>query len=69
MTASMPVMQGPDPRIEGNIPPSLSPLERYGTEEDISGLILYLVSRAGGYVDGCVQVTDGGRLAQVPATY
>lgn len=68
MTESI-LPQGKDPCVEGNVPTSLSPLGRYGSEEDMAGLILYLVSRAGTYVDGCVQVADGGRLAQIPSTY
>jgi len=45
------------------------PSERSGSEEDIAGTILYLVSRAGGYVNGSVLLLDGGKLAVVPATY
>jgi NAD(P)-dependent dehydrogenase (short-subunit alcohol dehydrogenase family) len=45
------------------------PLQRAGTEEDMAGLILYLTSRAGGYVTGTVLLTDGGRLSVNPAVY
>lgn len=45
------------------------PMQRVGTEEDMAGLILYLVSRAGAYVTGTVMLSDGGRLATRPSTY
>jgi NAD(P)-dependent dehydrogenase (short-subunit alcohol dehydrogenase family) len=45
------------------------PAGRQGNFEEISGTILYLVGKAGGYVNGNVQVVDGGRLGQMPATY
>jgi THO complex subunit 3 len=31
--------------------------------------VLYLVGRGGAYVNGCVQVTDGGRMGVFPAVY
>ena len=45
------------------------PLGRAGTANDMAGLILFLASRAGSYVDGAVQLTDGGRLSLFPSTY
>lgn len=69
MTASFPFMEGPDPRVEGGMDAKLVPLARTGTEEDMGGLALFLMSRAGAYVDGCVHVTDGGRIGVQPATY
>ena len=67
MTASMPINQGvPNSRIEGSIPVKACPLGRSGTEEEIGGLILFLSSRAGSYVDGCVHVmVSKGRLDMV----
>jgi NAD(P)-dependent dehydrogenase (short-subunit alcohol dehydrogenase family) len=50
-------------------PKSVVPEERPGDEEDIAGAILFLVSRAGAYINGNVLVTDGGRLGVVPASY
>ncbi|KAI1079493.1 hypothetical protein F5B20DRAFT_166540 [Whalleya microplaca] len=47
----------------------ICPAARTGSEEDFAGVILFLASRAGGYVNGEVLLTDGGRLSQVPATY
>lgn len=45
------------------------PAERIGTEEDMAGTILYMCSLAGGYCNGNVVITDGGRLSIMPATY
>jgi NAD(P)-dependent dehydrogenase (short-subunit alcohol dehydrogenase family) len=45
------------------------PLQRAGSSEDMAGVILFLASRAGAYINGNVLVTDGGRLSIIPATY
>ena len=45
------------------------PTARSGTEPDMGGTVLYMASRAGAYLNGCVIVLDGGRLSIVPATY
>jgi len=45
------------------------PAGRKGSEEDMAGTILGLVSKAGAYYNGVVLVTDGGRLGQLPSTY
>jgi len=45
------------------------PLERVGTEEEMAGTILYLTSQAGGYCNGNMLITDGGRLSMLPSTY
>ncbi|OTA81826.1 hypothetical protein M434DRAFT_401206 [Hypoxylon sp. CO27-5] len=50
-------------------PKSVVPEQRFGDEEDIAGTILYLVSRAGAYINGNVLVTDGGRLGVLPSAY
>lgn len=54
---------------DGVFPRTIIPLERTGTEEDMAGAILFLASRAGGYVTGTALVIDGGRLSLMPATY
>ncbi|KAF2805452.1 NAD(P)-binding protein, partial [Mytilinidion resinicola] len=45
------------------------PLQRAGNEDDMAGVILFLASRAGAYINGNVVVTDWGRLSVLPATY
>lgn len=49
--------------------PSLVPLERYGTVEDMAGLILFLASKAGSYINGGLFLNDGGRLTLFSSTY
>jgi len=59
--------------MTAGLPPTFSfnkiPAGRQGNYEEMSGAILYLVGKAGGYVNGNVQLIDGGRLGQMPATY
>lgn len=50
-------------------PVSKVPAGQPGQFEDIAGLILYLVGKAGAYVNGGVHVVDGGRLSVMPATF
>ncbi|KAI1407143.1 NAD(P)-binding protein [Hypoxylon sp. FL1857] len=50
-------------------PKNVVPEQRFGDAEDIAGTILYLVSRAGAYVNGNVLLTDGGRLGVIPSSY
>ncbi|RDW78865.1 SDR family NAD(P)-dependent oxidoreductase [Aspergillus mulundensis] len=38
------------------------PARRAGREEDLAGTVLYLVSKAGAYVDGVSLCVDGGRV-------
>lgn len=54
---------------DGSFPGEQIPATRGGGEEDISGLILWMASTAGGYLNGSIIVTDGGRLGVVPSTY
>ncbi|PFH59644.1 hypothetical protein XA68_12080 [Ophiocordyceps unilateralis] len=58
-----------DPRKEGAMPKEMIPLERSGTEEEMAGVALFLASKAGGYLDGTVLLTDGGRAGIVPSAY
>lgn len=55
--------------LEDGIPAGVIPLRRPGTIQDMAGAILYMTSKAGGYLNGNVLVTDGGRLSIVPSTY
>ncbi|GIJ99846.1 hypothetical protein Aspvir_003854 [Aspergillus viridinutans] len=54
---------------DGSFPRERIPLTRGGSEEDIAGLILWLASASGGYINGSIIVTDGGRTAVHPASY
>ncbi|WPG99561.1 Hypothetical protein R9X50_00237800 [Acrodontium crateriforme] len=49
--------------------PEVAPGERTGSEQDFAGVILFMASQAGSYLNGETLVTDGGRLSQLPATY
>ncbi|RYP23535.1 hypothetical protein DL765_001049 [Monosporascus sp. GIB2] len=54
---------------EGAFARPFLPAERAGSKEDIAGVLLYLASKAGAYVNGSVMLVDGGKIATVPATY
>ena len=54
---------------EGVFSRSYQPAERAGSIEDVGGLIMYMTSRAGAFVNGSVMLADGGKLATMPATY
>ena len=54
---------------EGSFPREMIPLTRAGSEEDFAGLILWLASNSGGYLNGAMMLTDGGRISVVPNTY
>lgn len=56
------VQQDPWPR-------DFIPAERAGDVKDMAGAVLFLTSRAGGYINGNVLVMDGGRLSIIPSTY
>lgn len=45
------------------------PAGRKGSFQDIAGVVLYLVGKGGAYANGNMQITDGGRLSVMPATY
>ena len=64
-------VQGHDGAFAGahTMLPENSPAERTGSEQDFAGLILFLASPAGAYLNGDAMLTDGGRLAQLPSTY
>ncbi|KAE8453272.1 hypothetical protein EG329_011339 [Mollisiaceae sp. DMI_Dod_QoI] len=70
MTAGQSAFQGDkDPTKEGGLSKSVCPLERSGSEEDIAGTALFMMSRGGAYLSGNIIVPDGGRLGILPATY
>ncbi|KAF2855920.1 NAD(P)-binding protein [Plenodomus tracheiphilus IPT5] len=45
------------------------PQGRMGGLNDIAGLTLFLVGKGGAYVNGTMQLTDGGRTGVFPAVY
>lgn len=49
--------------------PDENPAGRMGSETDIASLILFLVGKGGAYINGTVQITDGGRLGVFPSVY
>ncbi|CAG7979754.1 unnamed protein product [Penicillium salamii] len=54
---------------EGSFPREMIPATRGGSEEDMAGLIIWLASNSGGYINGNIVITDGGRVSVVPAVY
>ena len=42
----------------------IHPVRRYGTPEDVAGLVLWLASDEAGYASGQLWVLDGGLTAQ-----
>lgn len=45
------------------------PQGRMGNVNDMAGLVLFMVGKAGAYMNGVAQITDGGRTAVFPSTY
>ncbi|KAL6304422.1 NAD-P-binding protein [Sparassis latifolia] len=45
------------------------PAGRMGDINDIGGLVLFLASKAGSYVNGVAHIIDGGRLTLFPSVY
>lgn len=71
MTAGLPFLQGQNGKKSfegGGVPKEVSPAERILGEEDVAGAVLYLCSKAGEMLDGCVLLADGGRVGVVPVT-
>lgn len=58
-----------DPTADDVVSASTIPARRIGRETDMAGSIIYMVSAAGAYLNGTINVVDGGRLSQVPSTY
>ncbi|TDL24125.1 NAD-P-binding protein [Rickenella mellea] len=54
---------------QSKVEPSVVPLQRLGDEQDMAGLVLFLASRAGAYINGGVHITDGGRLGLFSSTF
>ncbi|KAK4621213.1 Short-chain dehydrogenase/reductase SAT3 [Fulvia fulva] len=58
-----------DPCVEGAFEKGFIPAERLGATSDMAGTVLYMASPAGAYLNGCVNVVDGGRIGQIAGTY
>ncbi|KAL2864744.1 SDR family oxidoreductase [Aspergillus lucknowensis] len=54
---------------DGSFPTTKIPMTRAGAEEDIAGLVLWMAGASGGYLNGNITVTDGGRLSVLQSTY
>ncbi|KAL4920445.1 hypothetical protein BDW62DRAFT_176474 [Aspergillus aurantiobrunneus] len=54
---------------DGSFPPTMIPITRAGGEEDIAGLVLWMAGASGGYLNGNITVTDGGRLSVLQSSY
>jgi NAD(P)-dependent dehydrogenase (short-subunit alcohol dehydrogenase family) len=63
------VPQEVDLSVPGNMPGTVNTASRAGNEEDVAGSVLYLVSRAGGFVNGAVLLVDGGAVSIKAASY
>lgn len=61
--------EGGNGAVEGAYPRHLIPAQRYGRVEDIAGLVIFMASRAGQYLNGSVVLNDGGRLNVLQGTY
>lgn len=70
LTENMPFMTDyGDSRKEGALDWKVVPAQRVGTEEDMAGMMVFMASKAGGYLDGAILLTDGGRLSVMPASW
>ena len=58
-----------DATQEGAVSKDKVPMLRAGGEMDMAGAALFLTSPAGGYIDGNILVTDGGKMGIVPGSY
>ncbi|PYI08996.1 short chain dehydrogenase/reductase family [Aspergillus sclerotiicarbonarius CBS 121057] len=54
---------------DGSFPKEVVPLTRSGSEQEFAGMVLWMASASGAYINGNITVTDGGRLSTVPCTY
>lgn len=54
---------------DGSFPKTMIPITRAGGEEDIAGLVLWMAGSSGGYLNGNITVTDGGRLSVLQSSY
>lgn len=71
MAAPMFASHGVDSKgiSDGSMPKTVVPLTRGGSDQDLAGMILWMAGAAGGYLNGNIVVSDGGRLSTIPTTY
>lgn len=50
-------------------PPNWVPADRRGSFEEVAGAVLYIVGKEGAYLNGAVQIVDGGGLSVMPAIF
>jgi THO complex subunit 3 len=55
--------------IDGRYGTNQIPQGRMGNINDVAGLVLFLVGKGGAYINGTIQMTDGGRSGVFPGTY
>lgn len=60
---------GAEPTEEGSFDKTFIPAQRLGKTEDIVGTMLYMTSKAGAYLNGVINVVDGGRIGMLNGTY
>ena len=58
-----------DPSKESTDDPRFIPSRRFGGDEEMAGILLYLASRTGAYTNGAVLLADGGRSAVMRSSY
>ncbi|KAH6649481.1 hypothetical protein F5144DRAFT_481198 [Chaetomium tenue] len=58
-----------DPSKESADDPRFVPSRRFGGDEEMAGMLLYLASRTGAYTNGAVLLADGGRSAVMRSSY
>jgi NAD(P)-dependent dehydrogenase (short-subunit alcohol dehydrogenase family) len=61
--------QSQDLTEEGAFAKLSIPAGRLGKTDDIAGAVLYMARAAGAYLNGNIQVIDGGRISQLNAKY
>lgn len=54
---------------DGSMPRHVIPLTRGGADEVLAGMVLWMASAAGGFLNGNIVVSDGGRLSVIPSSY